>query len=291
VVLACLPAGASADELGVDAYAARLRDARALLASARTQSGPAREASTRAAEELLRRTTSVRLPDGERLAVSDGPIADRVARSELDAALAQLDAAIASAERVQDGVPGEAADARLRELLEQQQARTSGLTLFAVARALADRLFGWAPRPDLGVLVPALGLTGIALAAVLALLIARGARERLRREVHLPAARGDLRRDPGAHLARADAVLHAGSPRDAIHSLYLYALASLAAREVLPDDPALTDQELLSRAAGTARVGELRELMRLHDTVWFGLREAAGRDAARARDLATAVAG
>ena len=223
--------------------------------------------------------------------MSDAPLADRVARSDLDGALAHLDAAVAAAERASGGPSGETADARLRELLEQQQVRTSGLTLVAIGRALADRLFGWAPRPDVGVLYPLLGVVGALLAAVLTVLIARGSRERLRHEVLLPRAQGDRRSDPREHLARADAALAGGRPRDAVHALYRYALASLAAREVLPDDPALTDRELLARAAGVARVADLRELLQLHDIAWFGLREVSEGEAVRARSLAVAVAG
>lgn len=291
VVTAGLPVSASADELSLPAYAARLREARALVASSRQQSGAQRDASRRVAEELLRRTTSVRLPDGTTLALSDVPLADRVARSDPDAALVHLDAAVAAAERAAGGPSGEAADARLRELLQQQQVRTSGLTLVAIGRALADRLFGWAPRPDVGVLFPLLGVVGVALAAVLTALIVRGSRERLRREVVLPQTLRDRRIDPQADLASADAALGAGRQRDAVHALYRYALASLAARDVLPDDPALTDRELLARVAGVAHVADLRELLHLHDTAWFGLREVSQSEAARARSLAVAVAG
>jgi len=260
------------------------------VVSSRQQTGVQRDASRRLAEELLRRTSAVRLPDGTTLAVSDAPLAERVARSDLDGALAHLDAAVAAAERASAGPSGEAADARLRELLQQQQARSSGLSLVAIGRALADRLFGWAPRPDVAVLFPLLGAVGVLLAAVLTVLIARGTRERLRREVLLPRAPGDRRADPREHLARADA-LAAGRPRDAVHALYRYALAALAAREVLPDDPALTDRELLERVHGVARVADLRELLQLHDTAWFGLREVSQREAVRARSLAVAVAG
>ena len=234
---------------------------------------------------------SVRLPDGTALAVNDAPLADQVARSAPDAALAHLDAAVAAAERAAGGTSGEAADARLRELLQQQQLRTSGLSLVAIGRALADRLFGWAPRPDVGVLFPLLGAVGVLLAAVLTMLIARGTRERLRREVLLPRALRDRRADPHEHLAHADASLVAGRQRDAVHALYRYALAALAARDVLPDDPALTDRELLARAAGVAHVADLRELLQLHDTAWFGLREVSQSEAVRARSLAVAVAG
>lgn len=261
------------------------------MLSARQQSGLARETSRRAAEELVRRTTGVRLPDGATLRIGDGAIADRIARSDYDGALAALDQAIGSAETAALGFPGDTADARLREVIQQQQVRTSGLAVFAIARALADRLFGWAPRPDLALLQPALAVVGVALTAVLLLLITRGTRERLRRETVIAGIRTRDRRAPADHLRHADEALRAGRPRDAVHALYLYALAALAQRDAVPDDPALTDRELLTRASGIAHVEELRELLGLHETIWFGLRDARDVDAARARSLALRVAG
>lgn len=232
----------------------------------------------------------MRLPDGTTLGITDAPIADRIARDP-DGALAQLDAAIGAADVAARGFSGEQADAKLRELIQQQQVRSSGLTVFAIARAIADRLFGWAPRPDFSVLEPALAIIGVALAGVLVLIISRGTRERLRRETVIARVRADHRAAPAAHLRQADEALRAGRPRDAIHALYLYALASLAARDALPDDPALTDRELLTLASAVAHVEDLRELFGLHETIWFGLRDAAPVDAARARSLAVSVAG
>ena len=282
---------ASADELAASAYASRLREARSLVAAARQQSGLARETSRRAAEELVRRTTAVRLPDGSTLRIGDAAIADRIARSDFDGALAVIDAAALSADVAARGFSGEQADARLRELIQQQQVRSSGLTIFAIARAIADRLFGWAPRPDFSVLEPALAIIGVALTGVLVLLISRGTRERLRRETVSAAVRADRRAVPADRLRQADEALRAGRARDAIHALYLYALASLAARDALPDDPALTDRELLTLASAVAHVEDLRELVGLHETIWFGLRDAALSDAAHARSLALRVTG
>ena len=261
------------------------------MAAARQQSGLPRETSRQAAEQLVRRTTSVRLPDGATLRIGDAVIADRIARSDYDGALAALDAAIASADIAARGLAGEAADARLRELLQQQQIRSSGLTIVAVARAIADRLFGWAPRPDVALLQPLLSLAGLALVAILLFLITRGTRERLRRETVLASVRSQDRVPPLEHLRRADDAARSGRAREAIHALYLYALAALAERDALPDDPALTDRELLTRAGGLAHVEDLRELLGLHETVWFGLRDAERTDLARARSLAVRVAG
>ena len=261
------------------------------MLSARQQSGLARETSRRSAEDLVRRTTAVRLPDGAVLRIGDGVIADRIARSDYDGALAALDGAIESADVAALGVSGDLADARLREVLQQQQVRTSGLTVFAIARAIADRLFGWAPRPDLALLQPALALVGTSLVVVLLLLITRGTRERLRREAVVAGGRAEHRVVPAEHLRHADDALRAGRARDAIHALYLFALAALAQRDALPDDPALTDRELLTRASAIAHVEDLRELFGLHETIWFGLRDADGADALRARSLALRVAG
>lgn len=232
----------------------------------------------------------MRLPDGTTLGITDAPIADRIARDP-DGALAQLDAAIGAADVAARGFSGEQADARLRELVQQQQARSSGLTVFAIARAIADRLFGWAPRPDFSVLEPALAIVGVALAGVLVLLISRGTRESLRRETVIVGARAGHRSLPADHLRQADEAHRTGRARDAIHALYLYALAALLSRDAIPDDPSLTDRELLTRAAAVAHVEDLRELFGLHETIWFGLRDAALADAARARSLAVRVAG
>jgi hypothetical protein len=287
---------ASADEVTAAAYASRLRDARVAIVTARRSAGTTRASALRAAQQLVAATTAVRLQDGRTVAVNDASIADRLARSDLDGALEELEAALATAEAAARGFSGDEADARLRELLRQQQGRGSGVlslvaALAVVVGAIAERLFGWVPRPDPIVLIPALALIGVALAAALVLLIARGARERLRHETVLASARGERRADPVAHLRRADEAAHGGRAREAIHALYLYALASLAAREVVPDDPALTDRELLARAAAAAHVDELRELLRLHETVWFGLRDADPGETARARSLALRVAG
>jgi hypothetical protein len=78
--------------------------------------------------------------------------------------------------------------------------------------------------------------------------------------------------------------------REAIHALYLYAIASLALREAIRYDPSLTDRELLARASGIPHADALRDLVSMHERVWYGLREASPDDAARARALATRAA-
>ena len=74
-----------------------------------------------------------------------------------------------------------------------------------------------------------------------------------------------------------------------MHALYLYALTALTARETIRYDPALTDRELLTRAAGIPHADALRDLVALYERSWFGLREPATEEARRARALAVRV--
>ena len=80
-------------------------------------------------------------------------------------------------------------------------------------------------------------------------------------------------------------------PREAIHALYLFALNTLVAREAIRYDPALTDRELLLRAAGVPHADALRDLVGLYERSWFGLRDPGVDEARRARSLALRVAG
>jgi len=117
----------------------------------------------------------------------------------------------------------------------------------------------------------------------------RGVRERIRREVSSADVRAGTTDDPAEHLRRADAAIAAGRSREGFHELYLFALARLAAHETIRFDPALTDRELLARAAAIPQIAPLRTLVALHERVWFGLKPAGPDDAARARALAEQV--
>jgi hypothetical protein len=61
-------------------------------------------------------------------------------------------------------------------------------------------------------------------------------------------------------------------------------------RETIRYDPALTDRELLLRAAAIPHADSLRDLVALYERSWFGLREPSGDEARRARALALQVA-
>jgi len=207
-------------------------------------------------------------------------------------ALADLDAYIAlvarAAARPID--PGRA-DAALRDVIRQESARTSSQSLGdAIVRALQRFTGGLeGPRPDPLVLVQVIAGLGLALMLFVLGTLGRGLRERVRGEVVLRARGATARADPAAHLAAADRAIGEGRAREAVHALYLYALTALTARETIRYDPALTDRELLTRAAGIPHADALRDLVALYERSWFGLREPATEEARRARALAVRV--
>lgn len=235
------------------------------------------------------------LADGSTLPIDDRTLAGAldVTDAVIDRAAAQLDLRIAQVERAaRAAVDPAVADARLRELVGQQRVRSAPQTaidvvLGAIGRFLAG--LGGAP-PDGAVVLRAVAGLGLAALLVMLGLLGRGLAERFRRDTLLPELRAESAADPAAHLRAADEALAGGRLRDAIHGLYLYALHALAAREALRYDPALTDRELLRRAAAVPGVDALRELVTLHERVWFGLRAADADAARRARELALRTA-
>jgi len=276
----------------VTAYRGRLDQVLALVQRARSAPLAQREPLLVDARALLRRTTEVQLADTT-LSVDDGPFADRLTPEAADGSAGELVRYIALmnatlARRVDAAV----ADATLRSLTADQQ-QAQRLNIGAVIGALIARFAGWlydvVGRPDPNVLLDLQAVVGLFVALSIVALLIRGTRERIRRETALGIAAGEQRADPAVHLRAADDALRGGHPRDAVHALYLYAFATLAAREVLRYDPALTDHELLRRAAQLPRADSLGELVELHERVWFGLRDARDPDVARARALALEV--
>jgi hypothetical protein len=249
------------------------------------------------ATALLRETTAIQ-SHGETVLVDDGPIADVLAGSNgANSALAVLDAYIATADRAVDrGIDPATADARLREVLGN--ADTAGTPVSGVAGLLdwisshlAAFFSGLRGIPDLSFLPWIVAALGIGLVLFIIATLGRGVRERVRREVLLPDRALAPALDPFAHRRAAEAALAGGRAREAIHELYLFVLKSLAARELIRYDPALTDHELLLRAAAIPNADALRDLVALYERAWFGLREPDAAEAERARSLATRVAG
>jgi hypothetical protein len=135
-----------------------------------------------------------------------------------------------------------------------------------------------------------IALFALALLTLMGAVLSRGFGERLRREavlrtiVSAPALRAR------AHLAEAEAALQGGRLREAVRALYLFTLLSLEERGLLRYDPALTDQEVLARAAALEQVGDLEALVAVYERAWYGLREPTGPEVARARSLAGRIA-
>jgi hypothetical protein len=256
--------------------------------------GAPRDASLAQARALLRQTTALQLGDTS-LAIDDGALAGRLTADRMDAAFAELQRYVALAtSTLSRDVDAARADATLRSLTQEQQL-AQRLNVGAIVGSLIQRFAEWlydlVGRPDPNALLGAQAIVGLFVALAIVAVLIRGTRERIRRETALGVTAGEHRTDPGLHLRAAEEALRGGRARDAIHALYLYAFATLASREMLRYDPALTDHELLRRASGLPRADALRDLVQLHERVWFGLRDAREPDVARARALATEVVG
>ena len=246
---------------------------------------------------LLRQTTAIQ-SRGETVSVDDGPVADVLAGANgANAALPILDAYIAMADRaIQTGIDPAAADARLRDLVGSvDNSGTSLSGIAAVMQWISSRLAAFVGGirgiPDLRFLPWVVVALGVGLVLFIVATLGRGVRERVRREVLLPDRALARAEDPAAHRRAAEAALAGGRAREAIHELYLYVLRTLAARELIRYDPALTDRELLLRAAAIPNADALRDLVALYERAWFGLREPDAAEAERARSLASRVAG
>jgi len=284
---------ANADTLTLDQYRARLADARALIDRSRTAATADRVRLLAQARELLRQTSAVRAGD-ETVVIDDGPVADlAMAPDGAARAIAILDTYIASAQRTSRIDPARA-DARLRELVSPSapaQQNTDPLLagIDYVLRALEGALLEIGGKAvDLG--MPVIALLGAALVLFVIATLGRALPERIRSEVLVSAAGRQAHEDPAVHLRLADQALAHGHAREAIREVYLYALAALAAREAFRYDPALTDRELLARAAGIPHAHALVDLVTLYERAWFGLREPATAEAERARSLALRAA-
>ena len=289
------PLVAHADTVSPRDYRQRLTDARALVVQARALTGAARDAAVTRARSVLTVTTAIALPAGE-LTINDSALAERIVSSDaaLDAAVALFDAQLALVSRaVSPSIDAARSDAALRDVLRAvENAQASPSFIDAIVRAFQRFLAGLeGPRVDFGLVWPLLGILGAAIIFFVVATLGRGLGERVRTEVALRESAGADRADPARHLRAADEALAAGRPRDAIHALYLFALTSLVAREAIRFDPALTDRELLVRAAAIPHADALRDLVALYERSWFGLRDPGTDEARRARSLALRVAG
>lgn len=241
---------------------------------------------------MLRTTDHVTIA-GATYAVDDTAVADELAPTDgaIDSGIARIETLLALApSRGAPTVDPERADARLHEIVRTGTA--AGANALEVIGQLVLRFLSGlhGPRLDPGAIVTATGLLGLALILFIIATLGRTIPERVRREVFVPLAASDRRPDPATQLRAADEALAAGRARDAIHALFLYVLSALTAREILRDDPALTDAELLARAAAIPHADALGALVAIYERTWFGLREPTRDEAVRARELALRVA-
>ena len=291
---------ANADTVSIDAYRARLREVRSLVLTARSAPTQARTMELLAqAATKLRITDAIVLADDSTLPVDDSALAARFAGddSALGRALADLDARIALADGAAvSRITSAVVDDGLRSVLRPRAVPEGGdQGLLGLFLALIERAFSWVVRGTVTAIDPeratyTAAAFGIGIAVLLFGILGRGVRERIRREALAGDVRVGATEDPTAHLRLADAAIAAGRAREALHELYLFALAMLAAHETITYDPALTDRELLARAAAIPQIGSLRALVALHERVWFGLKPADIADASRARELAERLA-
>lgn len=274
-------------------YRERLGQARAELFRGRVASA-GQTTFLENARTLLRMTTAVTLRGGGTATVDDSAIADAIGSrtASIEAAMSRIDARLALISSNASPIDQATADARLREIVQQSNASAAPTDLFdAIGRALLRFLSGLnGPGIDVGSLVPAIGLLGVAVILFIGATLGRALPERVRREVLVRGTESGQRSDPMVHLRAADAALAGGRSREALHALYLYVITALEVRETIRYDPALTDSELLLRAAAIPHADSLRDLIGLYERSWFGLREPSGDEARRARDLALRVA-
>jgi hypothetical protein len=288
---------ANADTLTLAQYRARLAQARGLVAAARTAAPSERDRMVAQASALLRQTTAITVR-GVTITVDDGELAAVVTGPDgANRGLTLVDAEIAAADRtLASRVDPETADARVRDLVGTTSNAAASATWLAVlvdyiAARLAGFFAGLRPDvPDLTFIVWVVALLGLSFVAFLIALLGRGTRERIRREVLVPGTADRRSDDPLVHLRSAETALAGGRAREAIHELYLYAIRSLAAREILRYDPTLTDRELLLRAAAIPNADALGDLVALYERAWFGLRDPSTAEAERARSLARRIA-
>ncbi len=285
---------AAADTLTLAQYRARLVEVRALVQQARTAPSFDRFTMSNRARDLLLSVTALQV-GRETIAVDPHALADRMNATPdgLAAFLDDLDLAIALVDRSSAGrIDPAAADATLAGVLGAENARAAPSLVEALIGAILRFLAGLpGPRLDTDILIPVVGILGLAVVAFVVAVLGRDLRHRVRAEVLLQRIGGPHGEDPAAHLRAAESAIAAGHARDAVHELYLYAIGSLAAREAIRYDPSLTDRELLLRAAGIPHAEALHDLVGLYQRAWFGLQEPDADDAARARSLALRVTG
>ncbi len=126
-----------------------------------------------------------------------------------------------------------------------------------------------------------------AAAGLLAFLFRQMARQRLRVSLADGAVKAEVwTREASDWAQRAEAFANEGAWRDAVHCLYWAAIVLLESRRAWRHNPTRTPREYVRLLkAGSAQQEGLRELTRIFERTWYGLRETDEREYAEARRL------
>lgn len=291
---------ARADPISLAAYRQALADVRAQVLAARATGGVAREATLATAIGALDALREVRVDtaiytapphalltallrrgDDANLDLAAGVLAETLRALEPSRGGSLLDPA--QARRSLDGVFSSTDFERTPDWRDV----VADLLRRAVAVVLPDLR---APTIQRLWVTLALAPIAVGLALLVFWVTGAGLRERVRREVALRVATETRRSTAGDRLRAAEAALAAGRARDAVRELFLFALVALEERELLRVDPALTDREVLARAAGLPHARDLAALADVYERSWYGVRDPSDAEVARANDLARRIA-
>jgi hypothetical protein len=229
-------------------------------------------------------TTSVRLPEDQRIAVDNGWLRAALAEGEpdLSAIEARLGAILDALAQPPSSAPADARE-RLAEILNnppfrQPESATSGSSWWSDFWAWVGRVLETLLRP-IGSVPPAtseaIGWIVLAIGALLLLGLIGYLLLGLRRTIAVEARSDDD--DPAAGLTartaldQASQVARSGDYRSAMRYLYISALLWLDERDLLRYDRALTNREYLERLRGNPALRErLRPVVETFDRVWYG---------------------
>jgi hypothetical protein len=288
-----------ADPISLLDYERTLVDVRRQIDLARATDGGPRGDALRRAVALLDAASEVRVDTAVYTAAPHAALRELALRGDAESlalATGVLDETLAAlrASATGGGADPERARTQLEAILRTPDFRHTPDWLELLWAFIRDLIAESFP----GLRVPRIGLQDLTLlaGAITALLLTlvlystlRGLRAKVTREALL--ARAEVPRGASAadHLSRAREAKHSGRLREALRELFLAALAGLEQRGALRVDPALTDRELLARAAGSPRAEDLGALVELYERAWYGLREPRVEDVDRADRLAQRI--
>ncbi len=272
-----VPASAQEPPPDLPTYTAWVREA--FAAAQRSDRLGLEEVATR-----LVATTSVRLPEDQRIAVDNGWLRAALAEGEpdLSAIEARLGAILDALAQPPSSAPADARE-RLAEILNnppfrQPEPATSGSSWWNDFWDWVGRVLETLLRP-IGSVPPAtseaIGWIVLAIGALLLLGLIGYLLLGLRRTIAVEARSDDD--DPAAGLTartaldQASQVARSGDYRTAMRYLYISALLWLDERDLLRYDRALTNREYLERLRGNPALRErLRPVVETFDRVWYG---------------------